>query len=84
MRGFCVFRLKASEDVGWTTSSDTLGIDRHEPQTVVFIALQDLNANNGFFMSLPQGCDVCLDSRAEVLFPSGGGGGMGIFLALNL
>lgn len=76
--------MKASEDHGWSKVHDALGIDQHEPQTVVFIALHDLNANNGFFMSLPEGCDICLDSRAKILFPNKGGGGMGIFLALNL
>ena len=84
LRGFCVFKMKASKDGGWATVDRTLGIDEHEPQTVVFIALENLSASNGFFMRLPVGCHVCLDSRAEVLFPNKGGGGMGIFLALNL
>ena len=83
LRGFCVFRLKAIGGHGWTTIQDSLGIDQHQPQTVVFIALEDLDSKNGFFMNLKQGSDVCLDSRAKVRFPSTGGG-IGIFLALNL
>lgn len=83
LRGFCVFRLKASGGHGWTMVQDSLGIDQHQPQTVVFIALEDLDSKNGFFMILKQGSDVCLDSCAKMHFPSTGGGS-GIFLALNL
>ena len=84
LRGFCAFRLKASDGHGWRRAGDWLGIDECQPQTVVFIALEDLNSSNGFFMAVEKGYDVCLDSRADVLFPIDGGGGLGIFLSLNL
>lgn len=68
----------------WTKPLDSLGMDGHEPQTLVFIALEDLNSSNGFFMTLKKGQDVCLDSRAKLRFPSRSGSGIGIFVALNL
>lgn len=82
LRGFCAFRLQS-----WTETlpypSPWLGIDEHEPQTVVFIALEDLDTQNGFFMELAKGFDVCLDSRSKIRFPKSGGG-IGVFIALNL
>ena len=54
-----------------------------KPQTVVFIALMDLDPSNGFFMSLKKGEDVCLDGNAVLRFPPAGGG-LGLLLCLNL
>lgn len=83
LRGFCVFRLKAFADHEGTMGPAWLGVDSKEPQTVVFLALQDLGLHNGIFMKLDEGSDVCLNSKAKVQFPISGGG-MGIFIALNL
>ncbi len=78
--GFCVFRLKERVDkegssVFWKSmQQDGLGIHPGHAETVVFIALEDLGPSNGFFMPLKYGQDVCVDSKADVLFPSTGGG----------
>jgi hypothetical protein len=44
------------------------------PQTVVCVALEDLGPQNGFFLDLPQGKDVCMDGRSRILLPATGGG----------
>lgn len=62
---------------------DGLGNDAHRSQTVVFLALEDLNPDNGFFMYLQKGDDVCVDSKADVRFPPPGGG-LGIVFILDL
>jgi hypothetical protein len=56
---------------------------REVPQTVCFLALEELSAKNGFFMLLQKGEDVCLDSRTEIQIPSSGGG-RGLFIALAM
>ncbi|KAK3045711.1 hypothetical protein LTR09_012745 [Extremus antarcticus] len=84
LRGFCIFRLKAkNQEEDWEPHRGFLGCDASQPQTVVFIALQDLDSRNGFFMNLKEGNDVCLDSRPDIQVPRSGGG-LGIYLALNL
>lgn len=85
MRSFCIFRLKAFDTATWllVPEREGLGRDPKIRQTVVFVALTDLDTNNGFFMSLRKGQDVCVDSRAYVRFPPGGGG-VGLYFCLNL
>lgn len=67
----------------WFPPTGGLGSDNETPQTVVFIALVDLTPENGFFMDLKRGEDVCADSMAPIKFPPTGGG-IGIFFSLNL
>ncbi|KAK3045653.1 hypothetical protein LTR09_012785 [Extremus antarcticus] len=83
VRSFCMFRLKAFTTATWLPVSEGLGRDADKRQTVVFVALIDLDTTNGFFMSLKKGQDVCVDSRAIVYFPPTGGGS-GLFFCLNL
>ncbi len=52
-------------------------------RTVVFIPLEDLGPENGFFMPLKYGQDVCVDGRAKISFPASGGG-TGICFALRI
>ncbi len=77
-----MFRLKAVERQRWEPH-EGLGIDDREPQTTIFIALENLNPENGFFMSMEHGRDVCLDSKADIRFPPTGGG-LGIYIALDI
>lgn len=79
---FFIFRLKADKEAGWGRPQG-LGIKNQEQQTIVFIALETLDVTNGFFMSLTQGGDVCLDSKADVQFPPTGGG-LGMCIVLDL
>jgi hypothetical protein len=51
--------------------------------TVVIIALEPLNYENGCFVNIGSGEDICVDGNATVLIP-GTGGGLGIFIDLNL
>ena len=81
IKGFCIFRLKTPTVHSWI-SADGLGLD-NKSQTVVFVALQRLSADNGFFMTLEAGQDVCLDSKADVKFPPSGGG-LGVFLSFKI
>lgn len=83
--GFCIFKIKEAENRQWRTPprEKGLGTVKDEDQTIVFIALQDLGRLNGFFMSLDRGKDVCVDSKANILFPPSGGG-IGVYIALNL
>ena len=89
VRAFCIFKLKAFDGQQWEFLDDH-GLhpaehsrEEQRPQTVVFIALTDLNRHNGFFMDLEAGQDVCVDSAAGLLFPPEGGG-LGVCLCLNL
>ncbi|KAL1311907.1 hypothetical protein AAFC00_001977 [Neodothiora populina] len=56
---------------------------RAKNQTVVFVALVELNPSNGFFMPLEKGQDVCIDGNTVLRFPPCGGG-VGLFICLNL
>lgn len=82
IRGYCLFHLKAQSEVE-CRPSEPLGIDDNRPQTVVFIALEDLNESNGFFQSLDCGQAICLDADERPIFPLTGGG-RGVLLSLNL
>ena len=86
--GFCIFRLKEHEfQKGgyWTPISKEHGLNIHlgHAETIVFIPLEDLGPENGFFMPLKYGQDVCVDGRANISFPASGGG-TGIFFALKI
>lgn len=83
IRTFCMFRLRPFSSPGWIPMSEGLGRDRGKQQTVVFIALTDLNPSNGFFLSLKKGEDVCVDGNELLRFPPTGGG-LGVLLCLNL
>lgn len=87
VRAFCVFRLKAFDGLQWEFLDDHGAYDKDEgeprPQTVVFIALTRLSQQNGFFIDLEPGQDVCVDSNAGLMFPPTGGG-LGVCLCLNL
>lgn len=73
--------MKASRDQEWQKPERLNTKD--EKQTIVFIALEDLTTDNGFFISLKQGQDICVDSKADILFlPTSGG--LGICFALLL
>ena len=67
----------------WDTKRDGLGTNQDQLETIVFIALEPLTPDNGFFMRLDEGQDVCLDSKASVQFPSTGGG-RGVYIALKI
>ena len=88
--GYCLFCLKKSvpepaETTIWKSmwKPDGLGVHGYHDEAVVFIALDDLGPENGFFMTLKSGQHVCVDSQAEILFPDTGGG-RGIMFALRL
>lgn len=71
------------QDEDWEPHRGFLGYDATRPQTVVFIALEDQDSRNGFFMNLKEGNDVCLDSRPDKQVPRNRGG-RDIYLFLNL
>ncbi|KAL1311908.1 hypothetical protein AAFC00_001977 [Neodothiora populina] len=83
VRAFCMFRLKAFNSSDWIPVSEGMSIDRAKNQTVVFVALVELNPSNGFFMPLEKGQDVCIDGNTVLRFPPCGGG-VGLFICLNL
>lgn len=58
-------------------------INERERSTVVIIALEPLNRKNGCFINLASGEDVCIDGNTDILIP-GTGGGLGVFIDLNL
>lgn len=58
-------------------------MDDEEPQTIVFIALEDLGTENGFPFPLKRGQDVCVDGKLELLIPPTGGG-LGMLIILRL
>lgn len=60
-----------------------LSMDDEEPQTIVFIALEDLGPENGFPFPLKRGQDVCVDGNLDVLIPPTGGG-LGVVIVLRL
>lgn len=88
VRAFCVFRLKALDGPQWEFLDDHGAYNDGDardprPQTVVFISLTHLSQQNGFFIDLEPGQDVCVDSVAGLMFPPEGGG-LGVCLCLNL
>jgi hypothetical protein len=58
-------------------------VNKRERSTVVIIALEPLSRENGCFVNLASGEDVCIDGNADILIP-GTGGGLGVFIDLNL
>merc|ERR1711939_1009152 len=71
----CVFRLKERETKEWKISKeDGLQVHLDHPETIVFLATEDLGPENGFFIPLKRGQDVCVDGRANISFPATGGG----------
>lgn len=89
VRAFCIFRLKSLDGPQWEylddhgVHTDDHDCEEQRPQTVIFIALTELGRNNGFFLHLQPGEDVCIDSNAKLLFPPEGGG-LGLCLCLDL
>lgn len=49
-------------------------MDDHVPDTVVCVALDHLGPDNGFFLHLQRGEDLCLDGGDDILLPPTGGG----------
>jgi len=82
--------MKAREGSNWSLLDDHGRPDADEPnsseplpQTVVFIALTQLDHTNGFFVPLEVGQCVCIDSRARIAYPPTGGGlGLAVWLRL--
>lgn len=60
-----------------------LRMDDEEPQTIVFIALEDLGPENGFPFLLRRGQDVCVNGKLDILLPPTGGG-LGMLIILRL
>lgn len=60
-----------------------LSVDGTKSSTVVIIALEPLNVENGCFVDLSKGEDVCIDGNADVFVP-GRGRGLGIYMDLNI
>jgi hypothetical protein len=60
-----------------------LAVEERDHSTVVIIAIEPLNEENGCFVNLERGQDVCLDGNATIILP-GTGGGLGVFIDLNL
>ncbi|KAK4890419.1 hypothetical protein LTR49_028730, partial [Elasticomyces elasticus] len=87
--GFAIFRMKQRNDgPDWITLNDhgwPEPNDPHDlmPQTAVFVALSDLCYENGFFMDLKSGQDVCLDTKEDIVYPPKGGG-LGVAFWLRL
>ena len=84
---FCIFRLKRLDGPHWEFLDDHGAqdprLEEQGPQTVVFIALTELDHRNGFFINLKPGQDVCIDGTAGLIFPPEGGG-LGVCICLNL
>lgn len=55
--------------------------EQNVSQAVIFVALEDLSPQNGFFMTLQKGHWVCKEGAEIVMQPSTGGG-IGLFFAL--
>ena len=81
VKAFCGFRFKELK-MKWQPLHG-LAINERERSTVVMIALEPLNHENGCFVNLAAGEDVCVDGNAEVLIP-GAGGGLGVFIDLDI
>lgn len=81
VRAYCGFRFKELK-IRWQPLHG-LAVNERECSTVVIIALEPLNHDNGCFVNLATGEDVCIDGNAEVLVP-GTGGGLGVFIDLDL
>ena len=78
---YCGFRFKELK-IKWQPLYG-LAINERERLTVVIIALEPLNYENGYFVNLATGEDVYVDGKVDVLIP-GVGGGLGIFIDLDL
>ncbi|KAF7186198.1 hypothetical protein HII31_12440 [Pseudocercospora fuligena] len=70
VRAFGIYRFKERSD-RWMWADPSTD---DEPQTLVCIALEDLSPENGFFMDLKAGQDVCIDGKDKILVPPTGGG----------
>lgn len=81
VRDFGLIRFKESGS-GWVDLPEGLGKD-DEPQTVVIIALENLTPDNGFFLELRCGQDICVDGKASIDVPSTGGG-TAVWIVLDL
>lgn len=86
--GFAIFRMKGREGGDWDRLDhhgrpDPIVPYRANPQAVVFIALSNLGWENGFFMELNSGQDVCLDIKTGLVYPRTGGG-LGVVFWLRL
>ena len=57
----------------WKPLRGGAGIDE-ELDTLVCIALEDLDVSNGFILPLQFGQDVCVDGKDPILVPPTGGG----------
>jgi hypothetical protein len=83
IKWYCLFRLKSLGGKKWKDMPEGLRIDDEEPQTFVFIALEDLGPENGFLFPLKRGQDVCVDGELNILIPPTGGG-LGVVIVLRL
>ncbi|PIA82975.1 hypothetical protein CB0940_12198 [Cercospora beticola] len=70
VRAFGIYQFKARKD-GWMWADPSTDSD---PQTLVCVALDNLGLENGFFMDLDSGQDVCIDGNDKILVPPTGGG----------
>ena len=81
VKAYCGFRFKDLK-IKWQPLRG-LAVNERKHSTVVIIALEPLNHENGCFVNLAIGEYVCVDGNADVLIP-GTGGGLGIFIDLDL
>ena len=90
--GWCAFRFKAlprnllQRPVQGGILEEGLAMSDEQPSTVVLIALDKWNDQNGFFkagLEMDAGDDICLDSSAKIQTP-GTGGGLGVYIELKL
>lgn len=81
VKAYCGFRFKELK-IKWQPLHG-FAVNEKERSTVVIIALEPLNHENGCFVNLTTGEDVCVDGNADVLIP-GTGGGLAVFIDLDL
>jgi hypothetical protein len=84
VQAFCGFRFKKHDPIeeGGYPVEGLAAIARGS-SVVVMIALEPLGPENGCFVRLEAGQDVCIDGHARVEFP-GTGGGLGVFIEISL
>lgn len=83
IKWFCLFRIKDLGGQKWKEMPEGLCMDDDEPQTIVFIALEDLGPENGFPFPLKRGQDACVDGKLPIVVPPTGGG-LGMLIILRL
>lgn len=73
VHAFAIGRFKGRQGDRWGRV-ERASSDKPCAQTLVCIALEDLSIENGFFMDLGKGEDVCIDGETALLLPPSGGG----------